>query len=71
LPILLSVIFKDWYKRMSFISGSQVIVIIVAVMAIAIFYAMFRMHMKWEHNEQFYKELKSRQSIPSEEAEQL
>lgn len=58
LPILLSVVFDDWYKRMVFISGSQVTVILVAVMVIAVFFALFRMKFKWEQNEQLYKELK-------------
>lgn len=58
LPILLSVIFSDWYKNMSFISGSQITVILIAIAGIAVFYALFRMYHKWEMNEQFYKELK-------------
>lgn len=58
LPILLSVIFNDWYKRMTYISGSQVTIIIMGVMAITVFFALFRMKFKWEQNEQLYKELK-------------
>ncbi len=58
LPILLSVIFHDWYKRMIFISGSQVTVILIGVLGIAVFFALFRMKFKWEQNEQLYKELK-------------
>jgi pilus assembly protein TadC len=57
-PILLSVIFHDWYKQMIFISGSQVTVILAGVLGIAVFFALFRMKFKWEQNEQFYKELK-------------
>ena len=58
LPILVSVIFHDWYKRMTFISGSQVMVILVGVLGVAVFFALFRMKFKWEQNEQLYKELK-------------
>lgn len=62
LPIILSLIFKGWYKNMDFISGSQVTVVLIAVFGITVFYALFRMHMRWEMNEQFYKELKFKQS---------
>src|SRR5437763_16337632 len=58
LPILVSVIFDDWYKQMTFISGSQITVILIAVLGIAVFFALFRMKFKWEQNEQLYKELK-------------
>ena len=64
LPILLTVIFKDWYKNMSFISGSQVIVIIIAVLIISIFFALFKMYFSYEKNEQFYRELKYKESLP-------
>ncbi|MBA2250354.1 MAG: hypothetical protein H0W12_09200 [Chitinophagaceae bacterium] len=62
LPIILSVIFHDWYKQMIFISPSQVTVILIAVLAIAVFFALFRMKFKWENNEQLYKELKFKES---------
>lgn len=58
LPVLVAVIFHDWYKTMVYISDSQVIVIIAGVIIIAIFFSIFRMKFKWEHNEQVYKELK-------------
>ena len=57
-PILLSVIFHDWYKRMIFISGSQLTVVLIAVIGIAVFFALFKMKFNWEENEQRYKELK-------------
>ena len=43
---------------MVYISTSQVIVIIIGVIGIAVFFSVFRMKFKWEHNEQLYKELK-------------
>ncbi len=58
LPVLVVVIFHDWYKNMVPISKGQIILIIITVLAIAIFYAAFRMRFRWEHNEQAYKELK-------------
>ena len=58
LPVLLAVIFNDWYKNMIAISVGQLIIIAIAVLAIALFYAMFKMQVKWEQNEQLYKELK-------------
>lgn len=58
LPVLLAVIFHDWYKNMIYISSSQVIVIIIGVMMVAVFFAIFRNKFKWENNEQLYKELK-------------
>ena len=57
-PILLSVLFHRWYKNMVYISGSQITIILIAVLAIAVFFALIRMKFKWENNEQLYKELK-------------
>ncbi|CAN5229374.1 hypothetical protein BH09BAC2_BH09BAC2_11070 [soil metagenome] len=62
LPVLISLIFSDWYKNMIFISFSQLIVVIVAVFGIAVFYALFRAKHQWDMNEQFYKELKLKDS---------
>lgn len=62
LPVLLSVIFSDWYKRMIFISSTQITLIMITVFGIAVFFALFRMRFKWEENEQRYKELKFKQS---------
>lgn len=64
LPVLLTVIFHDWYKRMIFISSSQMIIILFTVLGVAVFFAFFRMKFKWEENEQQYKELKFKQTKP-------
>lgn len=61
-PVLLSVIFHDWYKQMIFISASQITIILITVFGIAVFFALFSMKFKWEENEQRYKELKFKQS---------
>jgi hypothetical protein len=58
LPVLLAVVFHDWYKNMIYISDSQIILITIAVFFIAVFFGIFRMKFKWESNEQLYKELK-------------
>ena len=63
LPILLSVLFHDWYKRMSYISTSQITVIMIGILGIIVFFALFRMKFKWEANEQLYKELKYKEQI--------
>ena len=62
LPVLVAVIFHNWYKTMTYISGSQIIVIIIGVLGVAVFFAIFRMKFKWENNEQLYKELKFKEN---------
>ncbi len=62
LPVLLSVLFHDWYKTMIFISSTQITLILITVFGIAVFFALFKMKFKWEENEQRYKELKFKQS---------
>ena len=61
LPILVLVIFHGWYKNMIYISDSQVIIIIITVLGIAVFFAAMRGRFRWENNEQLYKELKSKE----------
>ena len=58
LPVLLSVFFRGWYKRMPYISGTQLTIIMMACLGIAVFFAVFKMRFKWEMNEQRYTELK-------------
>ena len=58
LPVLIVVIFHDWYKNMIYISTSQIIVIMIGVFMVAVFFAVFRNRFRWENNEQLYKELK-------------
>lgn len=63
LPILVSVLFHDWYKTMIYISPSQIVVVIIAVIAISLFIAIFKMKFTWENNEQLYKELKHKEQL--------
>jgi len=63
LPIVLSVVVvklfaADWYTKMSGTSPGAFITVLLAVCAIIVFYAYFRMEYKWEMNEQLYQELK-------------
>jgi|SRR5690348_2812428 glucan phosphoethanolaminetransferase (alkaline phosphatase superfamily) len=61
LPILVAVIFHDWYKNMVYISNTQLMLITICVLCIAVFFAIFRGKFRWEHNDQLYKELKFKQ----------
>lgn len=70
LPILLFLVavrffFKDWYAKISHIGTGPFIAAIIAIMVVVVFYSWFRMHFKWEMNEQFYQELKSKQKKQS------
>lgn len=73
LPIILSVVvvylfFPDWYMKISNTTSGSFVVIVVAVIIAILFFSYFRMHFKWEMNEQLYLELKNLQ-IRSEKAE--
>lgn len=59
-PILLSVMFRGWYKNMPYVSGSQLTIILIAVLLVIVFYAIFKMRFKWEMNEQRYNELQQK-----------
>jgi len=63
LPILLSLIAvyflsPEWYTKVSSAANGVSGVLIVAVMVTVLFFSYFRMHFKWEMNEQLYQELK-------------
>lgn len=67
LPIILFVVFiriflPVWYMKISAVSPSMFISVLLATLGVVIFYAFFRMQYKWENNEQLYKELKNKQS---------
>jgi hypothetical protein len=57
-PIVLAVFFRGWYKRMPFVSGTQLLFILFACMLISVFYALFKGRMEWEAKETRYKQLK-------------
>jgi hypothetical protein len=67
LPIflLIAIIYfvsPDWYTKVSKdIDKGSIMMIVISVFIFILFFSYFRMHFKWEMNEQFYLELKSRQ----------
>lgn len=66
MPIILSVIvvklfFPEWYTKISKTTPGMFVTVTFAVLIISLFYAVFRMHSKWEHNEEVYKHLSSKQ----------
>lgn len=65
LPVILLVFtvrifLPEWYTRISNTSTGTFITIVLALFICILFFAYFRMHYKWEMNEQLYRELKSR-----------
>ncbi len=69
LPIILSLIAvyllsPEWYTKISQAASGVLGTLIIAVVITILFFSYFRMHFKWEMNEQLYLELKSRQHKP-------
>ena len=60
LPILLN-FFSGWNSRIHVISRGQLITLIVAVLIIIVFMAIFSTKFKWDRNEQYYLELLEKQ----------
>ena len=58
-PIVLAVLFRGWYKRMPFISGSQLLLILLGCLFVSVFYALMKGYMQWETNETRYRQLKN------------
>ena len=66
LPILLFIgvvylWFPDWYTKISGTSAGSFVMVVIAVIISILFFSYFRMHFKWEMNEQLYTELKIKQ----------
>jgi hypothetical protein len=57
-PIVLMVIFRGWYKRMPFVSGVQLLLILLGCLLVSVFYAFFKGRMEWEAKETRYQQLK-------------
>ncbi len=62
LPIILFILavyiyFPDWYAKLSNTTSGSFVTIVVAVIIAILFFSYFRMHFKWEMNEQLFKEL--------------
>ena len=74
LPIILFLFavylfFPDWYTKISNTSTGSFITILIAVFICILFISYFRMHYKWEMNEQLYQELKSKEKKSDKFAE--
>lgn len=64
IPVLISFLFRGWYKQMPFIEPGEFLLILIAVFAIIVFYAIFTIRHRWEMNEQHYLEIKARENYP-------
>jgi len=51
----------EWSVKFMKLSSGDVITAFIAVVIVILFFSYFRMHYKWEMNEQLYKELKSKE----------
>lgn len=65
-PILLLIVsvylyLPEWYTKISNRLSGSFVTILLAVVICIIFFSYFRMHFKWEMNEQLYKELLHKQ----------
>lgn len=56
LPVLLNV-FAKWNKQVEIITSGQMIAVLVAILGIITFMAVFSIQHKWEMREQLYHEL--------------
>lgn len=69
-------VLSGWYRQADMIirsNSSLMIVIIVGLIIIAVFIAIFSSRLKWEQNEQRYLELKQKQEkdLPGNETEEI
>lgn len=57
--IIISVVTDKWYERADMVANTKMNpnVLIIAVLAIAVFTGLFYKKFKWDQNEQLYKEL--------------
>jgi uncharacterized BrkB/YihY/UPF0761 family membrane protein len=74
LPILLIIFviyffFPDWYTKISNTSTGSFVTVVIAVIGCILFFSYFRMHYKWEMNEQAYQELKIKRNKIDKPAE--
>jgi hypothetical protein len=63
------VVVPEMSARFMKISTGDVIMAFIAVIIIVLFFSYFRMHYKWENNEQLYQELKNKEKKHSKAAE--
>lgn len=61
LVVVIRLFFPDWYMKISATSPGMFLTAVIGMFLVTIFYAFFRMHYKWEMNEQLYQELKAKE----------
>lgn len=61
LVIVIRLFLPEWYTKISNAFTGSFAAIMVAVFICILFFAYFRMHYKWEMNEQLYQELKRKE----------
>lgn len=59
--ILVNIFLPDWFAKVSNTNGATYVVVLIALLIATLFIAYFRMHFRWEMNEQKYLELKAKQ----------
>ena len=52
----------EWYARVSNRAPGAMVTILIGLAVAVFFFSYFRMHFKWEMNEQLYQQLKMKQS---------
>lgn len=68
-PILISVFSgKFWYQRFEMAANTKLspVIMIIAIVCIAVFVAVFYKRHQWEMKDQQYQELKARENNPNE-----
>ena len=63
--VIMANFFSGWYKRADMIANSQFnpVVLYIAVLMIAVFFAVFSKKFQWDQQEQRYKELLHKQKL--------
>lgn len=66
--VIMANFFSGWYKRAEMIANSQFnpVVLYIAVLLIAVFFAVFSKKFQWDQQEQRYKELLHKQKLNQE-----
>jgi hypothetical protein len=68
-PVLISFIFRSWYKWLPYVSNDELLFIAIGVLCIILFYAFFRSQFMWDRKQQQYLEIKAREARDSHSAE--
>ena len=69
-PVMLSFVFRDWYKWLPFFTPEDVLFVAIAVLGIILFYSLFRQQYLWDRKEQQYLEIRARQAKETKDAKE-